>query len=274
MQMNKVYAAYFSPTHTSRTVAREVAAGTELPRTELDATLAPLPETALTADDLLVAAVPVYGGQVAPLALRRLAGLRGEGTPAAAIVVYGNRDFGHAAVELAAFLAERGFVVTAVAAFVGEHSYSSAETPIAAGRPSAVDCRDARKLGQRLVEKLRWGEVKGVRAARLRCPASGWLAQLRFVRFVLGYRHEMKRKPAVLLPVTDAARCVNCGLCARICPTGAISPGDGLHTDAGKCIRCAACVKDCPHGARTYATPFAAVLSRNFSRPKRNVWMV
>ena len=75
-------------------------------------------------------------------------------------------------------------------------------------------------------------------------------------------------------PVMDKSLCVNCGLCARICPTGAISPGDGLHTDAGKCIRCAACVKDCPHGARTYATPFAAVLSRNFSRPKRNVWMV
>ena len=274
MQMNRVYAAYFSPTHTSRTVAREVAAGTELPRAELDATLAPLHVAALTSDDLLVVAVPVYGGHVAPLALRRLADLRGNGTPAAAIVVYGNRDFGRAADELSAFLSARGFVVTAVAAFVGEHSYSSVETPIAVGRPSAVDCRDARLLGQKLVAKLRWGEVRRVRASRLRCPSCGWLPRLRFLRFVLGYRREMRRRPVVLLPVTDAARCAGCRLCARECPAGAIRPGDELHTDAGKCIRCAACVKGCPHGARSYTTPFAAVLSRNFARPKRNVWLV
>ena len=274
MQLNKVYAAYFSPTHTSQTVALAVAGGTDLPCCDLDGTLAPLPALSLTAEDLLVVAAPVYGGHVAPLALKRLDALSGNGTPAVAVVVYGNRDFGRAAVELSAFLSARGFVVTAVAAFVGEHSYSTPETPIAAGRPSAVDRRDARQLGQELVAKLRWGNVKRVRASRLKCPSSGWLNNLRFVRFVLGYMREMKRHPVVVLPVTDASSCVGCGECARKCPTGAIQAGKELETDADKCIRCAACVKCCPHHARSYATPFAPVLSRCYARPKRNVWVL
>lgn len=274
MQMNKVYAAYFSPTHTSRTVAQAVAAGTELPCCELDATMEPLSTPPMTPDDLLIAAVPVYGGKVAPLALKRMAALAGNGTPALAVVVYGNRAFGHAAVELSAFLKERGFSVVGVAAFVGEHSYCSVETPIALGRPSAADQRDARRLGQEFVAKLRWGKVDSVRASRLKCPPSGWLNQLRFVRFVLGYRREMARRPKQLLPVADPARCVGCGLCVRECPTSAITLGKELETNAAKCIRCAACVKCCPHGARSYATSFAPVLARNFARPKRNVWVL
>ncbi|MDE5691463.1 MAG: 4Fe-4S binding protein, partial [Alistipes sp.] len=50
--------------------------------------------------------------------------------------------------------------------------------------------------------------------------------------------------------------------------TQAIAPGDELHTDPQRCIRCCACVKGCPTGARSYETPFAAALSRNFSLRK------
>ena len=54
----------------------------------------------------------------------RLREIRGEGTPAVVLAVYGNRSFGTAVAELASFVAGRGFVPVAAGAFVGEHSYS------------------------------------------------------------------------------------------------------------------------------------------------------
>ena len=57
---------------------------------------APLPAGAVA-----IFAVPVYGGHVAPAALERLREIRGEGTPAIVLAVYGNRSFGTAVAELA-----------------------------------------------------------------------------------------------------------------------------------------------------------------------------
>ena len=75
---------------------------------------APLPGEAVA-----IFAVPVYGGHVAPVALERLREIRGEGTPAVVLAVYGNRSFGTAVAELASFVAGRGFVPVAAGAFVG-----------------------------------------------------------------------------------------------------------------------------------------------------------
>lgn len=110
---------------------------------------APLPAGAVA-----IFAVPVYGRHVAPAALERLREIRGEGTPAIVLAVYGNRSFGTAVAELASFVAERGFVPVAAGAFVGEHSYSTPETPIAQGRPDAQDLAAATAFGAQVREKL------------------------------------------------------------------------------------------------------------------------
>ena len=222
----------------------------------------------LPADAAAVFAVPVYGGRVAPAALERLQEIRGEGTPAVVLAVYGNRAFGTAVAQLAAFVAERGFVPVAAGAFVGEHSYSTPGTPIAEGRPDTQDLAEAAAFGARIGRKLAHGETGPIDAAKLREPHTPLLSKLRFIRFVLGYRRRQKRTPAVLLPAGDAARCTQCGRCVALCPTQAIARGDELHTDPTRCIRCCACVKGCAFGARTFETPFAAVLSRNFARRK------
>lgn len=72
---------------------------------------------------------------MAPLALERMKDLRADGTPVVIVVVYGNRAYEKALVELDAFVSGLGFKVIAGGTFVGEHSYSSDRYPIAAGVP-------------------------------------------------------------------------------------------------------------------------------------------
>ena len=72
------------------------------------------------------------------------------------------------------------------------------------------------------------------------------------------------------VPAVDPERCTHCGACVRLCPVGAIAPGDELNTDASICIRCCACVKGCPMEARHFDTPFSQILSSCFPEPKEN----
>lgn len=197
----------------------------------------------------------------------------------------------------------------AAGAFVGEHSYSTPETPIAQGRPDAQDLAAATAFGAQVREKLAktgsspgrnpetasdtaattrttqtdsmdaakapaTGALVPIDPAKLREPRTPLLPKLRFIRFVLGYRRRQKRNPVVLLPEGDAARCTQCGRCVALCPTQAIARGDELHTDPARCIRCCACVKGCAFGARTFRTPFAAALARNFARRKPPVTLL
>lgn len=279
-----VFEIFFSPTGTSHRVAESVAramagvtpAGTAADAgclTTLDATHKPVATTVLAADDAAVVAVPVYGGRVAPLALERLAGLDFGGAAVVGVVTYGNRDFERAAVELAGFVHTHGGRLVAVAAFVGEHSYSTEATPIAPGRPDMDDLAVANALGRAVRRKLALPAWKEADARKLKAPASGWLSVARFVRFVASYRRHPERFSAMRAPKADAALCTHCGRCAAACPTGAIVPGNETETDADRCIRCCACVKGCPRGARTFTTPFAPALARNFKRRKAPVYI-
>lgn len=103
--------------------------------------------------------------------------------------------FGTAVAQLAAFVAERGFVPVAAGAFVGEHSYSTPGTPIAEGRPDTQDLAEAAAFGARIGQKLAHGETGPIDAAKLREPHTPLLSKLRFIRFVLGYRRRQKRNP-------------------------------------------------------------------------------
>ena len=59
-------------------------------------------------------------------------------TPAVCVVVYGNRAYDDALLELKDILARRGCRPIAGAAFIGEHSFATPETPTARGRPDAA----------------------------------------------------------------------------------------------------------------------------------------
>lgn len=269
MKPTSVYTVVFSPTGTSKKIAAAVAQGfRDTEHSPIDLTHAPAPVMTLPAESVAVFAVPVYGGHVAPPVLKRMQELRGEGTPAVLLAVYGNRAFGGTLKELAAFITERGFVPVAAGAFVGEHSYSTPQAPIAAGRPDSTDLEAAVRFGNRIGAKLAEGNLRAIDPNLLREPRTPILPLLRFIAFVLKTRRMQKKNPVVLLPACDTERCTHCGRCVRDCPSQAIAKGDELHTDPARCIRCCACVKGCPTGARTFETPFAQALARNFRRQK------
>lgn len=303
MHPTALHTYLFSPTGTSRRIAEAIArglAGNDIPCRLHDITrpaepaltphesperpaapngdantpcgTAALPSPEEGAVALFV--LPVYGGHPAPAAIRRLESLRGSGTAAVVVAVYGNRAFEGAAAELDRFIRERGFLTVAAAGFVGEHSYSSAAHPIAAGRPDREDLAAAEALGAAVRRKLQEEGPRPVAVERLRDRPSPLLPTLRFIRFVLGYRRRQRRNPQPLLPCVDTDRCTRCGRCASLCPTAAI-PGDAPQTtDPARCIRCCACVKGCAAGARSFETPFAAALARNFARRKEPVTLL
>ena len=264
---------YFSATGTSKKVALAISQTIATEFVVEDITFQSLQNTTYATDDLLCVAVPVYGGGVAPVALKRLEAIRGNNTPAVVVVVYGNRNFERAAVQMSDFLAERGFITIAVAAFVGEHSYSTEQYPIAVGRPAEGDINDAKHFGQLVKEKLATG-IESVDVSALQCPDSGEENVKAFVEFVKGYQAEQAKNPIKLLPITDEDRCVMCGVCVDVCPMEAIDRENVSVVDSTLCIKCCACVKECPKEAKTLNSPFAPMLSKYFSQSKPTVWLV
>lgn len=273
MKIAAIHLITFSPTHTSKQVGEAIVRGIGVSETlKTDLTLCPGGSLEIPADTLTVIAVPVYGGRVAPLALERMKGIRASGAPAVLVVIYGNRAYEKALAELDAFVSERGFKVIAGATFVGEHSYSTERHPIAVGRPDADDLRFAETFGAKIRAKMEaasdMDRLYAVDVRRIQRPHQAFFPLFRFLRKVVKLRKSGVPMPRV--PEVDAERCSHCGACAAHCPAGAIEVGDECHTDAEKCIRCCACVKKCPQKARTFDTPFAALLADCFKRQKEN----
>jgi ferredoxin len=186
-------------------------------------------------DELLVVAVPVYSGRVPELACSWLRTIEADATPAACLVVYGNRAIDDALLELTDIVRERGGIPVAGAAFIGEHSFSNAATPIAAGRPDADDLHRAERFGRTVRER--------VTAMRPDAPAPSLV-----VPGSRPYRDRQVRPPGACSAAGDA--CVQCGVCAEVCPAGAIDPHDSAVVDDHACVLCCACIKRCPEGAR------------------------
>jgi ferredoxin/flavodoxin len=240
MQLRTVHLVLFSPTHTTQTILEAIGRGTGLPVKVTDVTP---PEPAkwprMAADDLLIIGAPVYAGRLPVTATQRFVRLKGNGGPAAVVAVYGNRAFEDALVELQDIVTVAGFRTVAGAAFIGEHSYSTAETPIAAARPDSADLARAEGFGRALRGLLE--SISSPDTVKLSLPGNRPYRDL--------VRHGSNA------PATDAAACTRCGECVAACPVAAIPAKDPTTTDPALCIACAACVKVCPVDARAFDNP-------------------
>ena len=242
---------FFSPTHTSARIARAVGEGIGMGRRiETALTLDEGTSPILINDALTVIAVPVNGGRVAPIALQRLKRLKGHNAPVILLTIYGNRDYEDALVELRDTAVEQGFTPLSAGAFIGEHSYSRPNMPVAAGRPDADDLQKAEQFGRESLRKLQESTF----------PLPSF-----FIKGNVPYKPLPAGNNAT--PVCNDL-CYACGNCIEVCPTHAIhlsADGSQIETIAERCIRCCACVKECPTGARIFDSPFTAILHEKFS---------
>lgn len=187
--------------------------------------------------ELAVISMPVWAGRVPQEAVKRFRRLKAEGTLAVLTVVYGNRAYEDALLELYDLALEAGFKPVAGGVFIGEHSYSTPERPTAHGRPDSSDLEKATEFGMKVKEKLAGiGDPRDIPSLEL--PGNR------------PYRDGKWDPGEPMDPTTDEGLCIKCGRCAEACPTAAITVEDVVSTEAGHCIWCCACVKSCPTDAR------------------------
>lgn len=251
-----VHLVCFSPTHSSHIIGEQVIKGMEMEDwSETDLTYHDLASPLHLKNTVVIITVPVYGGRVAETAMERLEQVWGEQSLAIPVVVYGNRDYEDALLELRDWCLHHGFTPIAAAAFIGEHSYSRPDRPIAAGRPDENDQEVAHHFGSQIRQLLN----------QLPSPENIPTLQVKG-----NYPYKQKGPHTPQAPLTLTECCSGCGFCASICPTEAITIVENIaHSDINRCIKCCACVKQCPTEARQFDTPFTDYLFQNFSTPKK-----
>lgn len=239
MAIDSVKLVYFSPTGTTKAVVTGIARGTgagTVETVDLTRPAARVQPLQVTAKDLLIIGVPVYMGRVPAILTDWLNAIRACNTPAVCVVVYGNRTYEDALLELKNIVTACGCIPVAGAGFIGEHSFSDAGTPTAQGRPDADDLARAEEFGRNIRKKL--------------APAAS-VTELHEVQVpgMVPYRGDSRLWTVDFIEVSDA--CNQCGACARFCPAGAIDAGDSRRIDTKRCITCCACIRSCPQGARS-----------------------
>lgn len=249
MKLGKIWAVYFSGTGTTRRTVERIAGGIAS-RLNLPAESADFSRPAVRQEtlgfgekDLVVFGTPVYAGRVPNVLLPFLRErIVGGGALAVPVVLFGNRNYDDALIELRNILAVDGMHPIAAGAFVGEHSFSRV---LGADRPNAEDEALMDEFAARVAEL-----AAGLDAAPVKSVAVRGQEPLR------PYYTPRDRagNPINILkvkPKTDLSRCGSCGLCADLCPMGSIDPAD-VSAVRGICIKCCACVKGCPTGAKFF----------------------
>ncbi|MFC2027732.1 4Fe-4S binding protein [Chloroflexota bacterium] len=239
MEVKQVKLIYFSPTGTTRKVLESIAKGITIEDIEhINLTLPEGTQQTIPpfSDELVILGAPVYGGRLPVDAINRFKQLRANKTLAILIVVYGNREFEDALLELKNLAIELGFNPVAGGAFIGEHSFATNDVPIANGRPDRLDIQKAMDFGVKIRDKVTALQSPDAQID-LKIPG-------RFPYEAGGAR------PMAVSPVTSEDTCTVCGTCASVCPIAAISINGSVVTKIERCIRCCACIKNCPTGAR------------------------
>jgi NAD-dependent dihydropyrimidine dehydrogenase PreA subunit len=243
----RINTMYFSATDTTKKIVCEIGkkisenANGEITIINFDFTLTGARKELVTfnEEDVVIVGVPVYAGRVPNVLLKYLNSIIGNGALAIPVVVYGNRNYDDALIELKDILELGGFKVIAGGAFIGEHSFSKI---LAKNRPDKKDMAIAGDFAQEIYKKIATEKefesvvVKGNKPYRkyyMPVDKNGNSVDIRKVT-----------------PKTNS-NCNDCKLCVGFCPMGSIDLKDVSKLN-GICIKCGGCIKKCPTHAKYY----------------------
>ncbi|WP_300455904.1 4Fe-4S binding protein [Desulfobacula sp.] len=238
MNIEKTTLLYFSPTSTTRIILEEIARGmgkealAVIDITKPEMRTQPAPEFG---NDLVLMGAPVYGGRLPKDAAEYFKTVRASGSLAVLVVLYGNREFEDALLELKDIAVADGFSPLAAGAFIGEHSFSNNEFLIAANRPDEDDLEKAFSFGKQIARLLDHVQTL-TDFSCVDVPGN------------FPYKDGMSMGPFSFIEITDD--CDNCGICVTACPENAIDETRTYSTLEDLCIYCCACIKACPQQAR------------------------
>ena len=157
MKINSLKLIYFSPTGTIGKVVKVVAKKLECEKQatlDLTSPITRHEEVPKIDEDLVLLGMPVYEEKIPNVARDYLLKLDGADKPVVLVAVYGNIGFGISLIELKEISKQVNLRVVAAAAFIGEHSFSNKDNPIAQNRPDKLNLRKAGEFGKRIKEIL------------------------------------------------------------------------------------------------------------------------
>lgn len=236
--------AYFSPTKTTKTVcttiAQELSHTLGIPWKERSFTLPQERQEPLTftPDTLVIFGIPVYAGRMPNFLLSYVRQTQGNGAMGIPIVVYGNRNYDDALIELRDLMEASRIHTVAAAAFIGEHSFSYT---LGQGRPDTQDLNNARAFAQTAASSITNNRYTTPVHVKGNIP---------YRPYMVPQKKDGKHQTISKVFPKVSEDCTNCGLCVTVCPLGAIAPD--YHSYTHFCVKCCACVKSCPVGARYF----------------------
>lgn len=232
----RYYKIIFSPTGGTQKVADAITASwPEVETIDLSENTTDYSKISLGGDSLALIAMPSFGGLAPQVALDRLAKLKADQALCAVVAVYGNRDYDDTLVQMEDYAKAAGFQVIGGVSAVAEHSIAH---QYATGRPNAKDAAQLKGFGEQILARAQAGQAD--------TPA-------------FPGNRPYKKAGAGMVPKAGSG-CTSCGLCAKMCPTGAISAANPKTCDKDKCANCMRCVSICPAHARKVSGLMTAVV--------------
>ena len=243
----KINMMYFSATGTTRKIVSGIAKniseniGRNVTINEIDFTMpvARKKPVQFTEEDVVIIGVPVYAGRVPNVLLKYLNSIVGSNTLAIPVVVYGNRNYDDALIELTDIFKLNGFNIIAGGAFIGEHSFSKT---LAKNRPDEKDMDIACGFANQIYNKITTQDKTQVVIVKGNNPYRKYYKPVTKEGITVDIRR--------VTPRTNS-NCNDCKICASICPMGSIDFEDVSKLN-GICVKCGACIKKCPTNAKYY----------------------